>query len=108
MLRNYNDQHEQTENFCWAFDCDFEFLNRDNIRQIVVAGRRSRDLYLRLLMAGIPAERITRVDNELDVPDYVEYVKGREICLFYGTDALTMVHSIRDRIAAKAEGRQEA
>ncbi len=108
MLRNSNDIHDQTENICWAFDCDFEFLNRENIKNIVVAGRRSRDLYFRLLLAGVPEERLRRVDDERDAPAALLCQPGTDIYLFYGTDALNLVHEVRDAIAAKAEGGVQA
>lgn len=108
MLRNSNDIHNQTENICWAFDCDFEFLNRENIHRIVVAGRRSRDLYLRLLLAGVPEEKLVRVDEERDIPEAVLLKPGTDIYMFYGTDALNLVQEVRDAIVLRAEGRQEA
>ena len=40
------------------YDTDFEFLNHDDIVQLVCTGRAGRDYKLRLLLAGIPEERI--------------------------------------------------
>ena len=108
MLRNSNDIHNQSENVCWVFDCDFEFLNRENIRRIVLAGRRSRDLYLRLLLAGVPAEKLVRVNDERDAPAELLLESGTDVYLFYGTDALNLVHEVRDEIVLRAEGRQKA
>ncbi len=103
MLRNSNDIHDQTENVCWMFDCDFELLARKDIRRIVVAGRRSRDLYLRLLMAGVEESRLVRVDEEKDAPAHLEYEPGLSVYLFYGTDALDLVREVRDGIESRAK-----
>lgn len=104
MLRNSNDIHEQSENVCWQADCDFELLNREEIRRITVAGRRSRDLYLRLLLAGVPREKLVRLDREEDVPQNVLCVPGTDVYLFYGTDALQLVFRVRDEILKRAKG----
>ena len=108
MLRNSNDIHDQTENICWMSDCDFELLARENVRRIVVAGRRSRDLYLRLLMAGVEEDRLVRVDEEKDAPARLEYRPGLSVYLFYGTDALDLVREVRDGIEARAKEANES
>ncbi len=48
-----------SENTCWMYDCDFEFLNDENIENIIICGPRVKDYRLRLLLAGVPEEKIS-------------------------------------------------
>ena len=47
-----------TSDVSWLWDIDFEMLNCDNVRQIVLAGTYVSDLALRFEYTGIPADRI--------------------------------------------------
>ena len=50
----------------------FEFLNKPEIRQIIVSGPRCCDYKLRLLVAGIPAERIVCEPDEFKAVDIMD------------------------------------
>jgi len=56
-----DDLHEEasgSENISWQYDTDYEFLNDESIKQIIVAGPRYLDGKVRLLMANTPEEKI--------------------------------------------------
>jgi UDP-N-acetylmuramyl tripeptide synthase len=57
---------------CWIWDADYEFLNRPDIRRVIIAGPRSADQKLRLLMAGIPEERIVVAPSVIETPDQLD------------------------------------
>ncbi len=64
FLDDKHDAVHTVESTAWLFDTDFEFLNDDSIPQIVVTGARHWDTCLRLLLAGVPKEKIAhREDN---------------------------------------------
>lgn len=66
FLDDYFDAAHSVENISWFFDTDFEFLHDDSIVQVIEAGARHWDAYVRLLLAGVPEERIShREENEL-------------------------------------------
>lgn len=90
MMNCLGDAKHWSENICWLYDADFEFLNRDNIRNIVVTGPRARDYYLRLKIAGLPDERITFVEKELDAPRALRLYSGESIYVLYGTDSIAL------------------
>ena len=81
------DTHHWSENTCWLYDCDFEFLNDDKIKQIVVYGDRGKDYVLRLLIAGVPEDRITFVKKPEEGVDKLKMVPGDHIYVLYGTDS---------------------
>jgi len=59
LLSDLHDELNSSENVTWLYDIDFEFLNKEDISQIVTSGVRAYDVYLRLLLAGIPRDKIT-------------------------------------------------
>lgn len=61
-----DDLHEENEVITWLYDADYEFLNGDNVEQIIVSGRRAKDTVVRLLMAGVPKEKIFAEINEAE------------------------------------------
>jgi len=103
MMNCVHDQQHWSENVAWLYDCDFEFLNKNNITRIVATGPRAKDYYLRLLIAGVPEEIVRCTLNEMDAPTLLEYPKDSSVCLFYGTDALDLVFKVQARIKELAQ-----
>lgn len=95
------DQVHWSENICWLYDCDFELLNKDDITNIVVCGPRVKDLKLRLLLAGVPENRISSAERELDAPEKLVLEKGSDVYVLYGTDSIGLGNTVADRIKAK-------
>lgn len=94
MMNNLSDAAVWSENTCWLYDCDFEFLNRDNIKNIVVTGPRAKDYYLRLKMAGIDDDRISFVHDEIDSPSALRLYEGERIYILYGTDSIDLAEQV--------------
>lgn len=98
----YDEQH-WSENTCWMYDCDFEYLNRDDIRQIVVSGPRARDYRLRLLYAGIPDSKILCVPDELEAARRIDMKKGDKVCVFHGVDSFDLTQDVRKVLIERAK-----
>lgn len=97
------DAEHWSENICWLYDCDFEFLNKDDIKNIIVCGPRVRDYRLRLLMAGIPEERISYTENELDTPSKLKLDDSNDIYVLYGTDSIDLGYKVAGKIKRMLE-----
>ena len=97
MMNCLGDQKHWSENTCWLYDCDFEFLNKDDIKHIIVTGPRGKDYHLRLLMAGVPEDKITWVENEMDAPDKLHYTPSESIFIFFGTDSLVLGNKVMEK-----------
>ena len=98
MMNCLNDTKHWSENPCWMYDTDFELLNRPDIKKIVCAGARNTDYRLRLLMAGIPAERIVCCDDEFEAAELLSYNPGDTICLFHGVDSTALAMKVKAKI----------
>lgn len=105
MMNCLGDTKHWSENICWLYDADFEFLNKDDIKNIIVTGPRAKDYYLRLKIAGVSDDRITFVENELDAPKALKLYKGESIYLFYGTDSIVLGNNVVKNIEKVIEER---
>ena len=88
-----------SENTCWLYDCDFELLRDETVRRVVVYGDRGRDLKLRLLLAGVPEERISRVDQPEQGIACLELPAADTVYVLYGSDSIDMGKALAERIA---------
>lgn len=103
MMNCLGDVKHWSENVSWLYDCDFEFLTRPGIRCIVATGARALDYRLRLLLAGVPEEKIICVEDEMQAVERLPFVKGDQVYLFYGTDSLVFAQKVRARIEQLAQ-----
>ena len=89
MVDDLYEEKEGSENTCWLYDADFEYLAQDAVKRVVVAGARNLDHKLRLLMAGVPEDRIVCVLEEKDaVLPLVEAAKE------HGVDSIFILHEV--------------
>ena len=89
MVDDLYEEKEGSENTCWLYDADFEYLAQDEVKRVVVAGARHLDHKLRLLMAGVPEDRIVCVLEEKDaVAPLVE--AANEL----GVDSMFILHEV--------------
>ena len=96
-----------SENVCWMYDCDFEFLNTEDITRIVVTGPRYKDFYMRLLMAGIPEERLRQTPRETDAPRELALEEGENVYILYGTAGIELAEKVQAATLREAENRRE-
>ena len=99
IMNDLGDEEEWSENICWMYDCDFEFLNKPDITRIVAAGPRVKDMYFRLLLAGVPKEKLLCRRDELDTPELFDYKEKSDIYIFHGLDSYEVALKARDKIA---------
>lgn len=103
MMNCLGDEKHWSENVCWLYDCDFEFLAREGIGHIVATGPRARDYRLRLLLAGVPDERIDCEEDEFKATELLRFAPGSQVYMFYGTDSLTLAYRVREKVKKLAE-----
>ena len=98
MLDDVFDAKKSSENLTWIYDCDFEFLNSDDIEKIIIGGVRSKDYYLRLLIAGVPEEKLICTENELDTVKYLSLEKDTTIYILFELYADPTARKIKENI----------
>lgn len=103
MIDDFYDAKETSENIAWIYDIDFEFLNQDNVKQIICSGVRNKDYHLRLLMAGIPEEKICCCERELDAGNCVDFDKVDKVFLLYDVYTIHYANEVLASIKNRLE-----
>lgn len=76
---------DRSEVMSWIYDTDFEYLNDESIKRIIIGGFRAYDFKVRLLYAGIDPKKIYIEDEEINT------YKNLKI---KGTDKIVIIHDI--------------
>ena len=106
LLDDVHDNKVSSENICWIYDADFEFLNDGSIKRIIVGGKRAIDYKVRLLIAGVDESKIVCVDKESDTPDALKWDSDKIYVLheLYRNDEAL---AVRDEIKSRLRKAQE-
>lgn len=90
------DDEKVFENMTWMYDCDYEKLNSPLVKHIVIPGNRAKDQKLRLMMAGVPEEKIIIGMTDGEAPGYLD---------FEGTDKVFVLHQCyKPMLSKKLDG----
>jgi len=108
MLDEMYSNPKKQETVAWIYDTDYEFLNRDNIKRIVIGGLREKDHLLRLLLAGVPREKIFCTSDVNRIADIVSGENVDKIYILHDVNAVSKGHSVRDSIKEKLMKKGEA
>ena len=95
------DVRDSTENISWIYDTDYELLNDDSIEQIIVGGARAKDHCLRLLIAGVPEEKIKCERYEVDAVNHLDLEKVDNIFILYDVYTVPTAEKVKAKIKEK-------
>ena len=87
-----------SENVCWQYDCDYSPLADASISQIVFAGPRCKDHYLRALLAGVPEEKIRQTSVTTDGAEVIDLSLSKDLYVLYDNYALEDAEAIRNKL----------
>jgi UDP-N-acetylmuramyl tripeptide synthase len=105
IIDDLHDNDVSSENVCWLYDADFEFLGDESIKRIIIGGKRAIDLKVRLELGGVDESKIICIDKIEDTPDGLKWDTDKIYILFdmYRND---QAFAIRDRVKAALKERQ--
>lgn len=98
FLDDHFDAMNSVENIAWIYDTDFEFLTDPSIKQILVGGARHWDVYLRLLMAGVPEEKIVHTEDNMEVIDHADMKNCDTFVIFYDVYTIGLAEDAQKKI----------
>ena len=104
LIEDYHDNRESSENTAWFYDCDFEFLNDDSIEKILIGGYRALDIKYRLLLAGVPEEKIVAEKEDVKLVDSLSMKKENDIYILYDMYEQPIVDAVNKAIKEKIAG----
>lgn len=96
-----DDLHEDSEVITWYYDADYEFLNSEETKQIIVGGKRYMDTVLRLLMAGVPKEKIVYARNEIEAVSNIETNGIEKVFILYDLYSLELCENVKNKVKEK-------
>ena len=98
LMDEVQDKNHPTETLSWLYETDYEFLNDSKIKRVIVGGHMYLNHKLRLLLAGLPEDRIVAVEDEADIPLYVDQSGIKKVYVLYETDCVSKAVNMRDSI----------
>lgn len=104
VIEDAHNAGKSSEPFMYIYDTDFEFLNDPSIVNIVAVGVRSQDLVVRMLLAGIPSERLQHIRTIEEVPDHVRLKPGSAVYILYDNYEVEKNERIRAMLTNKLKG----
>lgn len=107
MLDDVFDRVASSEIMTWIYDADFEFLNDTSIRRIIISGVRCEDYKLRLLLAGVPKDKLICVTKEIDAPDYLCFDGTDKVFILHELYAADEAMKVRDKTTARLKCNNE-
>lgn len=103
MIGDVTDNRYSSETIAWYYDTDFELLNDNSVKQVIISGKRSEDLYVRLLLAGVDADIITRVEEETEMASKLINTGIDKILLLYDLTYYDHSIGVKDQIIKEAQ-----
>ncbi|MBQ1390195.1 MAG: DUF1727 domain-containing protein [Firmicutes bacterium] len=101
VIEDAHNAGKSSEPFMYIYDTDFEFLNQPDIVNIVAVGVRSQDLCLRMMLAGIPKERLQHVKTVDEVPACLNLKEGSAVYILYDNYEVAKNERIRELLTEK-------
>lgn len=101
FLDDYFDAAHSVENTAWLYDTDFEFLNDENIPHIVAAGARHWDVYLRLLLADVPKERMVHLEDNEKAAGLLQAGDVDAVFILYDVYTIGLANRVKEQVKEK-------
>lgn len=103
IIMSFKGKQDECEDISWLYDTDFEYLADDSIKQIVIGGKRSYDIILRLLLAGVN-EDIIKIELDCNnILKTIDLEKTDEIYILHSLYAAKTAEDLKQNIIEKME-----
>lgn len=98
ILDDLHEEAKGSENTAWQYDADYEFLNDESIKQVIVAGPRYLDSYVRLLMADIPMDKIVHKQDLIEATQELNLEGIGKIFILHDLYSIEETKQIKQRV----------
>lgn len=105
VLDDAYDRKNSIEYWGWIYDTDYERLAKDNIKIVAPLGPRCYDHEVRLLLAGVPQDRIYAKSKELEAIDTLPLEEIDSIFILYDTSTYHLSCEIKEKIIKRLEAK---
>lgn len=83
LVDDKGDNIGNSESVCWLYDCDYRYLTDPSIAQIVFAGPRCKDQYLRALIAGVDPAKIKLTEDPKNGASLLDTQLSKDVFVLY-------------------------
>lgn len=101
------DRKKSVEYAGWIYDVDYEFLTREGVEQVIATGPRCYDHKVRLLLAGVPEEKISCCLSEMDGIDLIQVDKIDSVYILYDTSTYSLSCQMKEKLLKMLEAHNE-
>ena len=98
------DESKSSERIGWIYDTDYEFLNDESIVQILATGVRCWDHQVRLLLAGVPREKLVCRQDELAAIEQLHCKDLESVYLLHDMSSYSRSVTAMEKIRKVLEG----
>ena len=109
VLLNLDDRDESlygSESVSWLYDTDYSYFKSDSIKKIAIGGVRRYDQLLRMLIEGVPREKIALAEFESDTGSLINLDEIDKVCVLYDLFLIDTAEKLKqDIISRKKEGK---
>lgn len=106
LVDDKGDNINNSESTCWLYDCDYSFLNDESISEVIFAGPRCLDQYLRARIAGINPTKIKTVSAPEKGAELVNTKLCKDIYVLYDPYLLAEADTVKKALIKKGEEEQ--
>ena len=103
ILDNLHDAATSSENTAWQYDTDYEFLNDDSIKQILMAGARYLDGLVRLEIADVDKDKIVAKRKELELVQNLNLEAIDKVFILHDLHSTELRDKIKEQVREKIE-----
>ncbi len=103
-LDDLHDREKSVEYVGWIYDLEYEQFNRDDVKQVVCCGPRCYDHKVRLLIAGVPEEKISCDLNEVNAVEQVNFEGVDRVYILYDCENYGISCKMKQGLLKRREG----
>lgn len=103
LLDDLHEAANSSENIAWHYDTDYEFLNSESIKQILTAGARYLDTYVRMQMADIPKEKIVYQRDEMSLVEKLNLEGIDKVFILHDLYSIDLKNQIKKKVEEKIQ-----
>lgn len=103
LLDDLHEAANSSENTAWHYDTDYEFLNSDSIKQILVAGVRYLDSFVRLQIADVPTEKIVHQREENTLIEKLNLEGIDKVFILHDLYSIELKNEIKRQVKEKIQ-----
>ena len=107
LLDDLHEAANGSENTAWQYDTDYEFLNDESIKQIIVAGARYLDDYVRLEIAGVPKDKMVCERDELSAVDSLNLEGIETVFILHDLYSMELKEAVKKKVEIMIKNREE-